>query len=190
MNIRERLDNLKIRIQQPDFLMGDGLSNEVGIWFFCYNPKEEMVVRNFTEKLVTSQSLNCHLVEKNLYSILLELCDDLDISDSIADMEKDEGKVFLLEQFYSAIGVNEYISKIKFEPQVRGRDVLLLTGVGDVFPFMRVHNLLLALKPSFPNIPILVMYPGSYNGTDLTLFNKLKPNPYYRAFNIIDGGND
>lgn len=190
MNIRERLDNLKIRIQQPDFLKGEGLSNEVGIWFFCYQPKDEMVVRDFTEKLVTSQSLSCHLVEKNLYSILLELCEDLDIADSIADMENDEGKVFLLEQLHYAIGVNEYISKIHFEPQVRGRDVLLLTGVGDVFPFMRVHNLLHALQPCFPTIPILVMYPGDFNGTQVTLFNKLKPNDYYRAFNLIDGGND
>ncbi len=56
MNIRERLDNLKIRIQQPDFLNGEGLSNEVGIWFFCYNPKDEMAVRDFMEKLVVSQN--------------------------------------------------------------------------------------------------------------------------------------
>ena len=35
------------------------------------------------------------------------------------------------------------------------------------------------------NIPILVLYPGKYEDAQLKLFNKLKPNSYYRAFNII-----
>jgi len=190
VNIKERLDNLKIRIQQSDFLNGEGLGNEVSIWFFCYDPKDEIVVKDFTEKLVVNQNLSCHLVEKNLYSIMLEVCDDLDISDAIADMENSDGKEFLLEQLHSAIGVNEYANKIYFEPQERGKDVLLLTGVGDVFPFMRIHNLLPALKRKFSNIPILVMYPGNFSGTQIMLFNKLKPNDYYHAFNLIDGGNN
>jgi hypothetical protein len=147
-----------------------------------------MVVRDFTEKLVVNQNLSCHIVERNLYSIFMELCEDLDIIDAVAEMEQDEGKKFLLEQLHSAIGVDAYAKKIYYEPQVRGRDILLLTGVGDVFPFMRVHSMLEALQPQFPDIPILVMYPGNFDGRQTTLFNMLKPNDYYRAFNLIDGG--
>lgn len=187
MTINESLDNLRRRIQQPDFLKGEGLSNEVGIWFFCYEPEEEMRVRAFTEKLVVDQSLACHLVEKNLYTILLEMCDELGITEAIPEMEETDGKLFLLEQLHTAIGVDAYVEKINFE-HVRGEDVLLITGVGDVFPFMRVHVLLQALQPYFTDIPILVMYPGSYDGTQITLFNRLKPNAWYRSFNIIDGG--
>ena len=29
---------------------------------------------------------------------------------------------------------------------------------------MRIHSLLEALQPEFPDIPILVMYPGKYDG--------------------------
>ena len=61
----------------------------------------------------------------------------------------------------------------------------MLTGVGDVFPFMRVHVLLEALQPYFSDIPIVVMYPGDYDGHSLKLFNRLQPNDYYRAFIII-----
>ena len=64
-------------------------------------------------------------------------------------------------------------------------DFLMLTGVGDVFPFMRVHSLLEALQPHFDDIPILVMYPGTFDGNSLRLFNTLTPNSYYRAFNEI-----
>ncbi len=49
-DINERLDNLKKLIQEEDFLQGRGLSNEVNIRMFCYDPKEEMIVRSFIEK--------------------------------------------------------------------------------------------------------------------------------------------
>ena len=70
-------------------------------------------------------------------------------------------------------------------PSHQKGDILLLTGVGDVFPFMRVHTLLEALQPYFSDIPILVLYPGKFDGHYLKLFDRLQPNDYYRAFNII-----
>ena len=66
--LMERLDNLRALIQEPEFLEGKGLSNEVNIRIFCYDPKDEMAIRHFTEKLMTDQSLNCHLIEYNLYN--------------------------------------------------------------------------------------------------------------------------
>ena len=41
-NINERLDNLKLEIQKPEFLEGKGLSNEVNIRIFCYDAQDEM----------------------------------------------------------------------------------------------------------------------------------------------------
>ena len=104
--------------------------------------------------------------------------------DAIAEMEEADGKEFLLEQLHSAIGEGEFIEKIQYESHRPG-DVLLLTGVGDAFPFMRVHSLLEALQPHFSDIPILVMYPGTFDGSYVRLFDRLTPNPYYRAFNEI-----
>ena len=78
----------------------------------------------------------------------------------------------------------EEMTVTHFLNQLRG-DVLLLTGVGDVFPFMRVHTLLEALQPHFSDLPILVMYPGEFDGHYLRLFGRLKPNDYYRAFNFF-----
>ena len=66
-----------------------------------------------------------------------------------------------------------------------GNDLLLITGVGKVFPFMRVHALLNALQENFNKKPIVVLYPGTFDGHYVKLFNKLKSNEYYRAFNMI-----
>lgn len=103
------------------------------------------------------------------------------------DMEKADGSAYLLEQLNSAIGNGEFIDKIQYEPHEPG-DVLMLTGVGEVFPFMRIHTLLEALQPYFSDVPILVMYPGEFDGRHVKLFNRLTPNDYYRAFNVIDQG--
>lgn len=103
------------------------------------------------------------------------------------DMEKADGSAYLLEQLNSAIGNGEFIDKIQYEPHEPG-DVLMLTGVGEVFPFMRIHTLLEALQPYFSDVPILVMYPGEFDGRHVKPFNRLTPNDYYRAFNVIDQG--
>lgn len=183
-NIKERLDRVRTLIQDSDFLEGKGLSNEVNIRIFCYEPEDEMIVRHFINQLSTDVTLGCNLKLCNLYQTFLAICDDIDITDAIAEMEETDGSTFLLEQLHSAIGENEFIEKIQYKPHLSG-DVLLLTGVGEVFPFMRIHALLEALQPHFPNVPILVMYPGEFDGRHVKLFNRLKPNDYYRAFNVI-----
>lgn len=43
-NIKERLDRLRILVQDQDFLEGNGLSNEVNIRIFCYDSAEERAV--------------------------------------------------------------------------------------------------------------------------------------------------
>ena len=182
--INERLDNLKLEIQKAEFLEGKGLSNEVNIRIFCYDAADEMIVRHFTEQLIVDQSLDCHLVERNLYKVFLSICDDKRITEKAAQMEEKKGKEYLFNNLQKFANNKSFVDKMQYEPHEPG-DVLLLTGVGEVFPFMRIHSLLEALQPEFPDIPILVMYPGKYDGRFVRLFDRLEPKGYYRAFNII-----
>ena len=186
-HIEERLDKVKALIQEVDFLEGKGLSNEVNIRIFCYEPEDEMAVRHFVNQLAIAPYLSCRLRNCNLYQIYISICEDMGIIDAIQDMEAEDGSTFLLEQLHSAIGEGEFIDKMRQELQElkEGTDVLLLTGVGEVFPFMRIHILLEALQPYFSNIPILVMYPGEFDRYHLRLFNRLHANDYDRAFNVV-----
>ena len=126
--IKERLDKVRALIQESEFLEGKGLSNEVNIRIFCYEPENEMVVRHFVNQLETDQSLECNLIVCNLYKTFLSICDDMDITDAIPDMEKADGSAYLLEQLNSAIGNGEFIDKIQYEPHEPG-NVLMLTIV-------------------------------------------------------------
>ena len=184
MNLMERLDNLRALIQKSEFLEGKGLSNEVNIRIFCYAPKDEMAVRHFTEKIVTDKTLKCHLIEYNLYKVFLSICDEKRITDKVAQQEEKKGKQFILDQMKRMASNTAFISKMQYEPH-KPNDVILITGVGEAFPFIRVHALLDAMQPHFSDVPVLVMYPGTFDSRYVKLFDKLTPNPYYRAFNVI-----
>ena len=183
--LKERLDKLRVLIQEPEFLEVKGLSNEVNIRIFCYEPEHEMVIRHFVNQLETDPSLDCHLNICNLYQTFLSICDDMDITEAIPDMEEADGSAYLLEQLNAAISNRDFVDKIRYELHETG-DVLMLTGVGEVFPFMRIYTLLEALQTYFSDTPILVMYPGEFDGRHVKLFYRLHPNDYYRAFNVIE----
>ena len=182
--IAEHLDKLKKTLSEPDFLEGKGLSNEVNIRIFAYDPKDEMAVRHFVGKLKEDSNLPCNLIEHNLYETFISICDDKRITEKIPAQEEKKGKDFILNQLSKMADNRAFVEKIKYEPHNPG-DVILITGVGEAFPFIRVHSLLEAMQPHFTDVPIVVMYPGSYDGRHVKLFDLLEPNPYYRAFKAI-----
>ena len=184
-DINKNLDYLKKRIQESDFLEGRGLSNEVNIQFFCYDAKEEMAVRHFVKKLKT-ETLACNVICYDLYEQFLEICESKNILDRIPQLEEKKGTDSLISQLDRICNAKMFAQKMQYQPHQRG-DVILLTGVGKVFPFARVHHLLDAMQPLFTDVPIVVLYPGKFDGHQVKLFNKLKANEYYRAFNIIKG---
>lgn len=188
-NILERLDKLKAQMQDDDFQKGNGLSNEVNIHIFCYDPKDEMAVRYFTEQLVSDQDVNCHVIEKNLYKVLLKLCEDKRLLDKIPKLEETKGAKFILDNIQGkSASAKNFVAEICKDGFKEG-DVLLITGVGEAYPFIRAHDVLNAIQPQELNsIPIVVLYPGSFDGRDVYLFNKLPKQDYYRAFNAIVEG--
>lgn len=181
MNIKERLDILRKTIQEEDFFLGKGLSNEVNIRMFCYDPKDEMEVRDFTDRL-SKEILRYKVDIVDLYEVFLSICEDQGILEFIPTMEEEDGKEFLAQQLEQLIDANVFADKIMAD---FSDNILLITGVGKVFPFMRIHALLNALQYKSNNVPIVVLYPGTFDGHYVKLFNKLKANEYYRAFNII-----
>ena len=185
-DILERLDKLKARIQDEGFLKGHGLSNEVNIHIFCYDPADEMAVRYFTEQLVSDQDIRCHVNEKNLYKVFLKLCEDSRLLDRIPGIEKNNGPEFILKNLQGrTASAKNFVTEICKDGFSEG-DVLLITGVGEAFPFIRSHDVLNAIQPQDSGkIPIVVMYPGTFDGRDVQLFSRLPKKGYYRAFNII-----
>ena len=163
-DIKQELDKIRGRISEPSFLKNEGLSNEVGIHVFCYDPADELIVRDFVSRLKAESGTPYHIKECDLYEIFLRLLEDKQ-----------------LQKIATPEALLEYM---KYEPHEYG-DVLFLTGVGKIFPFMRSHKMLDSMQHLFEDIPIVMFYPGSFNGQDLGLFGKFLDGHYYRAFNLL-----
>ena len=65
-DLKQKLDKLRAFIQEPEFLEGKGLSNEVNIRIFCYAPEDEMAVKHFLRQITADANLSCRLMECNL----------------------------------------------------------------------------------------------------------------------------
>lgn len=183
-DIMIRLNEMKSRFSDEVFLSNKGLSNEVGIHVFCYDPKEEMKVRSFFEDLKNSDIRTFRIVECDLYKIFLRICEEKRIMKGIPAMEKKKGPQGLLRQLQKIASPEIFVEKMKYEPHCHG-DILLITGIGKVYPFMRSHKILDNIQHIFSDIPVVVLYPGRFDGQELSLFDEFKDGNYYRAFNML-----
>jgi hypothetical protein len=183
-NILTSLNKVSARLSEEAFLSNKGLSNEVGIHIFCYDAKDEQTVIEYFQRLKERTDVPYRLIERDLYEIFIQICEDKRILKAIPSMEERKGKDYLLKQLYNVASPEAFAERMKYEPQNFG-DVLLITGVGKVYPFMRSHKILDNIQHIFPNIPVVMLYPGKYTGTDLNLFGTFLDGHYYRAFNLL-----
>lgn len=186
-DILTRLDSLKAVFRDESFLSNKGLSNEVGLYIFAYHPDEEMAVRHFLAEAMKASSSDdtfTNIIRFDLYDILLDICRERRILERIPQMEKQRGQEFMLKQIQRVAPPEAYIERMKYDHHQYG-DVVIITGIGRVFPYMRSHNILNNLQHVFDDVPVVLFYPGEYTGQSLTLFEQFTDDNYYRAFNLL-----
>jgi hypothetical protein len=178
-----RSQALRERLGDRDFLRGKGLGNEVAIFMFCYDPALELRARELFSRLKADESLPCRIVEKNLYDVMLERLREKRLLDRMADYERRRGREGVERQIRRICTPEDFARACAYEPREDG-DVLLITGVGEAYPFVRLHTLLESLQPLVSDVPIVAAYPGRFDGKTLSLFGKLPAENYYRAFDL------
>ena len=182
--IKQELDRIKGRISDANFLANKGLSNEVGIHVFKYEPQYELIVRDYIERLVNTPSDDYRVIERDMYKIMLEILEEKRVLGTVPSLEEKKGKDYLLAQLQKIATQEAFLAKMKYEPHERG-DVLFLTGIGKVYPFMRSHKMLDSMQQEFSDIPIVMSYPAEFNGQSLRLYDKFHNGNYYRAINLL-----
>ena len=186
MRFETRLERVKEKIKEEEFLQCKGLGNEVPFWIFDYPPEKELLMRDTIEQL--KKSLTNHSIdvkEIDLYELSLELIDKKVSLDSIIKREKKKGSEDILKKLSILVKPELLKNRIQDELKTDECKVIFLTGIGKVWPLVRSHNILNNLQVVTENIPLIVFYPGEYSGYDLSLFGKFKDTNYYRAFRLI-----
>lgn len=171
-----------------DFLANKGIGNEIGFHTFCYDPALEFEARALFDTLsrdAEADKLPCTLKVVNLYDAVLAILDDLDVLEAMQEQEADFGSKAVLDDVvdYCQPDVVSNVVLDLTQPHVPG-DAILLVGVGEAYPFLRVHNLFDSMQSDFSDVPVIAAYPGTFNGSSVTLFNRLAAENYYRAIDI------
>ncbi|MCC3359425.1 DUF1788 domain-containing protein [Bacillus sp. REN16] len=186
-NLNARLDQIIPKIKEDKFIEGRGLGNEISFYVFDYEPQSELVVRDYIKHIKKEfgyEGSNRRIIEFDLYKMLLEITKDKRIFDRIFEMEERQGKDQLFKAMTTFAKPEVFLSKIK--EKMDDYNVVFLTGIGKVYPFVRSHNILNNLQEVLDNVPVIMFFPGKYDGQSLQLFGKFKDDNYYRAFRLVD----
>lgn len=177
-------------MQNNDFQENAGLSNEVGYYVFSYDASQELVVREYIKEMkndLTIATSGFKIQEFNIFEIMLQIIDQFDYREAFEDMEKEEGIDEVALQINNILEMTEnenLIVKYVKERLTDEQTIIFLTGIGQVFPLLRAHTILNTMTQVIDEYPVIMFYPGEYDGLSLKAFDEVADNNYYRAFPI------
>jgi hypothetical protein len=185
-------DHLLSVLSSRRFLSKQGLGNEVPFFICPYDPsKTNEVTRIVGQLLLNLKTMNIPVLRVDLYDLTIELLKARSLWDKILEKETVISKAELKELLQGVLDAEVHlIPAISKKMKSTEFQILFLTGVGEVFPYIRSHNVLNNLQRIAEDQPTLMFFPGEYNhseedGAVLQLFNRLRDDRYYRAFNIF-----
>jgi hypothetical protein len=188
-----RAEHLFAVVTSQRFLTKQGLGNEVP-FFICPFPAEDGLTMDEDRRdLVTRIGhAGVRVLDLNLYDLSIEILKERDILDQVLELERTTAKAEIRELLQSVVDPRTtLIPKIAEAIEAVPHDVIFLSGVGEVYPYIRSHSVLNNLQSTAKDRPTLLFFPGSYThalatGASLELFGRLHDDKYYRAFNILN----
>lgn len=179
------------------FLRMEGLGNEVPFFIWPYPPEQELEVQSANSRIVdrlrTTRGLSVLVVD--LFELAVELLEGRggNMLERLEQIEPTRSRPAFRRDLQRMLDPEQHIVPAierRIEAEA-GVDLLVLTGIGRVFPFIRSHNVLNNLQVAVPDFPVLMLFPGEYSqtaslGSSLVLFNLLTDDQYYRAKNILE----
>ena len=191
-NIQESFDHLLTVLSGQRFLQKEGLGNEVPFFICPFDVSVSVDVTRLQKQLVNRlEQSGIRVLEINLYDLSIEILKDLGIWDQVIEIEPTVSKDELKELLQGVLDPEtNLVPAIATKLKNNDFDILFLSGVGEVFPYIRSHHVLNNLQSTAKEEPTLMFFPGAYthtleSGASLDLFDRLHDDKYYRAFNIF-----
>ena len=176
------------------FLKMEGLGNEVAHFIYDYDPARALDVaqakKRIKTKLDTERGIK--VFEINLYDLCVELLKARNVWERVLAAESSMDKPDFLKMLQNLLDPQMHLAPA-IKERIAGEtfQILFLTGIGEVFPFVRSHTVLNNLQTVVSDRPMLMFFPGRYEvsatqGLALVLFGQLKDDSFYRAKRILD----
>ncbi|MBT7989499.1 MAG: DUF1788 domain-containing protein [Anaerolineae bacterium] len=189
--IAERYKHLLNAISSERFLKMQGLGNEVPFFICPFHPQEhDEMQRNIASLSNALNNRGIRVLNIDLYELSIELLKKRGIWERVLENEAEMSKAELKELLQSVLDPEHHLIPAINEKMDEGDfDVMFISGVGEVFPYIRSHTVLNNLQSTAKDKPTVMFFPGEYKqsleeGASLDLFGKIHDDKYYRAFNI------
>jgi len=171
-----------------EFLKMEGLNGEVPFWIAPYDIQYQDLKDQELQHLISKlKNKGVKVLLIDLFELSIEIIDNNIGLDIMLQVEVKKTKEKFKKALQSTLNLHDrFIPLIEQKVAESIPDILMLKGVGAVYPFIRSHNVLNNLQSAITKIPTLMFFPGEYNGKALNLFGDFKDDNYYRAFNIFE----
>ncbi len=122
----------------------------------------------------------------------VEQCRENDIWDLLKNGEIELSKEELKETFQNIMAPDDILKTLISQTTANvPHDMIFITGVGEVFPYLRTHAVLNNLQSILSTKPVIIFFPGEYQydpvrGSTLDLFGRMHNDRFYRAFNLYE----
>lgn len=184
--ISTKFDHLFRVISSDSFLRKEALGGEIPFFISAYKASDQKEIHNAIQLL--KRRLENHgvpVLELNLYNIAIKILEETGGIERILRAEKSRSKEKFLRALQSTLNIHQvFMPKMKELILDSQAKVYFLTGIGQVYPYIRSHIILNNLQSIAKDAPTIAFFPGVYDGLSLKLFGLLKDDNYYRAFNI------
>lgn len=186
--LQDRLNQIPDKILSQEFLQSQGLGNEIGFWVFDYAPEEELKVREYLTFLtgfLSKKQSHLKVISINLLEMMRDYLAERKFLDKAIQMQEKKGDHALLKALAGPMHMDKFAPYMMEQTNASEQDIILIHGLGSVWPVLRAHSLLNKLHGLLGHKPVVLFYPGEYDGQSLTLFNRIPSNNYYRAFSLV-----
>lgn len=191
--LKTRLEQVAARLQRDSFLNNQELGGEIGFYIFDYPPQFELVVREYLESsLLQVRKQGLRFLHLNLFEELLDLLQERKLLDKAFELELKKGTEELAKALKGPLEQGRVAKHLMSKIHPANPQFVLLSGLGQCWPLLRGHSLLNALHAHMGAIPLVLFYPGRYNGLELYPFDldraEVATANYYRAFQLVPHG--
>jgi hypothetical protein len=197
-DLTSRLNQILPRITAKSFLSSEGIGKAIACYIFDYPARDELKVREHIQLMMArfeSHHSDLRVLHLNLLDIVMDYLEQRGLLDKALAMQAAKGDGAVLRALRGPLAAEKIRDFMADKYSPSDADLLLISGVGSVWPVIRAHSLLNCLHSIMGDTPLVMFYPGSFDGTTLRLFGRIetqtsKPgtNPYYRAIILIPGG--
>lgn len=191
MTLDERFDRAEAIIKKPSFRENKGLGNEVGYYIFDYPAEQELLVREriaYMKRKNEQSTDEYRIVEFDLYNIIIDILQKKGYLEKCFEFEKRRGFDRITKAVGNMLRITAKDSMIvsHIEKNTPEKSIVFLTGIGKCYPILRAHTVLNNLHQVIDHVPVVLFYPGKYDGQELMLFSEIKDDNYYRAFQLVE----